>query len=67
MKDSNLGDLLKVLEELRSEKYPEISKEIIEEIAVAQYNNQDNRAKARSETMRIISEYISKETEAEEE
>ncbi len=56
----NLNELLNVLEEIRSNKYPDVPKELIEKIAIAQYDNQDDRNKARSETMRTLAEYINK-------
>jgi hypothetical protein len=54
----NLNELLAVLEEIRSSEYPDVPKELIEKIAMSQYDNQDDRNKARSETMRILAEYI---------
>lgn len=59
MTKSNLNELLGVLEEIRSEKYPDIPKEVIEKIAETQYENQDNRELARQETIRLIAEFLS--------
>lgn len=56
----NLNELLKVLEEIRSNKFPDVPKELIERIAVAQFDNQDDRNKARTETVNLISEYVNK-------
>ena len=56
----NLTELLAVLEEIRSKEFPDVPKEMIERIAVAQFENQDERNKARTETMRIIAEYVNK-------
>ena len=56
----NLTELLSVLEETRSTSYPDVPKELIEQIAMSQYINQDDRNKARSETMRLIADYINK-------
>ncbi len=56
----NLTELLKILEEIRSSKYPDVPKELIEQIAISQYDNQDNRNKARTETMRILADSINK-------
>lgn len=54
----NLNELLSVLEEIRSSKYPDVPKELIEQIAISQYDNQDDRNKARTETMKTLAEYI---------
>ena len=54
----NLHELLKALEEIRAKDYPDVPKEMIEEIAMAQYNNQDDRAKARSETMKVVAKHV---------
>lgn len=56
----NLTELLAVLEEIRSKEFPDVPKEMIERIAVAQFENQDERNKARTETVRIIAEYVNK-------
>jgi hypothetical protein len=58
MARSNLDDLLCVLEEIRSEKGPDIPCEVIEKIAYAQYENQDNRIAARLATMKIVAAYL---------
>ena len=54
----NLTELLKVLEEIRSTEYPDVPKEMIEKIALSQYENQDDRTKARTETMHVIASYV---------
>ncbi len=56
----NLTELLSVLEEIRSKEFPDVPKEMIEKFALSQYDNQDDRNKARSETMRVIAEYVNK-------
>ncbi len=56
----NLNELLNVLEEIRSSKYPDVPKELIEQIAISQYDNQDDRNKARTETMKTLADYINK-------
>ncbi len=56
----NLNELLAVLEEIRSNDYPDVPKEMIERIAISQFNNQDDRNKARTDTMQVIAEYINK-------
>lgn len=60
MTKTNLNDLLDVLEDIRANKYPNVSKELVEQIALSQYENQDDRGLARTETTKIIAEYMSK-------
>lgn len=54
----NLDELLQALESVRASKYPYVPKELVENVAMAEYANQDDRAKARTETMKIIADYI---------
>ena len=56
----NLTELLAVLEEIRSKDFPDVPKELIERIAVSQFDNQDDRNKARTDTMHVIAEYVNK-------
>lgn len=56
----NLTELLKVLEETRAKEFPDVPKEMIERIAIAQFDSQDDRNKARTDTMHVIAEYINK-------
>ena len=58
MAQSNLQELLSVLEVIRAKEYPDIPAEVIEKIVIAQYENQDNRTKARSLTMKTISDFL---------
>ena len=58
MKKENVSELLEVLEKIRSEEYPDVPKELIEEIVRCQYEHQDDRNRARSETSIIIGKYI---------
>jgi hypothetical protein len=55
---SNLDELLDVLEGIRKEKYPHIPAEVIREIVVAQYDNQDKRLEARNATNKIVSDFL---------
>lgn len=59
MTKTNLNDLLEVLEQIRAEKYPDVPKELVEKIALSQYENQDDRSMTRSDTTKIIGEYMS--------
>lgn len=54
----NLDELMATLENVRAKKYPDIPKELVEKIAIAQYNYQDDRAKARNETIKIVASYL---------
>ncbi len=56
----NLNELLNVLEKIRSEKYPYVDKELVREVAIMQYDNQDKRGKGRAETQKIISDFLRK-------
>ncbi len=56
----NLNELLAVLEEIRSKEFPDVPKEMVEKIALSQYDNQDDRNKARTGTMQVIAEYVNK-------
>ncbi len=56
----NLTELLAVLEEIRSKEFPDVPKEMIEKIAMSQFVNQDDRNKARTDTMHVIAEYVNK-------
>lgn len=56
----NLNELLAVLEEIRSKDFPDVPKEMVEKIALSQFDNQDDRNKARSDSMQVIAEYINK-------
>lgn len=60
MTKTNLNDLLDVLEDIRANKYPNVPKDLVEQIALSQYKNQDDRELARTETTKIIAEYMSK-------
>lgn len=62
---SNLDELLDVLESIRKEKHPHIPAEIIREIVIAQYDNQDKRLEARSATNKIVNDFLNKATEQE--
>ena len=63
---SNLDELLDVLEGIRKEKFPHIPAEVIREIVVAQYDNQDKRLEARIATNQIVNEILNKVASEEE-
>lgn len=62
---NNLDELLEVLEEIRREKYPHIPAEVIRDIVVAQYDNQDKRLEARNETTKIVNSFLNSITTSE--
>ncbi|PCL91878.1 DNA modification system-associated small protein [Paenibacillus lautus] len=51
-------ELLRALETIRAEQYPAIPIEVIRDIVLAQFNNQDNRAEGRKSTKKIIDDYL---------
>ncbi|MDO3679808.1 DNA modification system-associated small protein [Paenibacillus ehimensis] len=51
-------ELLRVLETIRSEQYPDIPAEIIREIVIAQFENQDDRTLGRRNTKKIIDDFL---------
>ncbi len=55
---NNLDELLKSLEQIRMTEYPEIPRELIEEIVKIQYENQDNRVFAKTEITNLIQKFI---------
>ena len=63
---SNLDELLDVLEEIRKENYPHIPQEIIREIVITQYDNQDKRPEARNGTNLVVSNFLNKVIQSEE-
>lgn len=58
MAQSNLQELLSVLEGIRAKEYPDIPAEVIEKIVIAQYENQDQRTAARNLSMKAISDFL---------
>ena len=55
---SNLDELLDVLENIRKEQYPHIPAQVIRDIVIAQYDNQDNRLEARTETTKVVNSFL---------
>lgn len=54
MNNVEVEELLNVLEEIRSDKYPNIPSELIKSIVEAQFENQDDRAECNRKTKRFI-------------
>lgn len=62
---SNLDELLDVLEGIRREKFPHIPAEVIRDIVIAQYDNQDKRLEARNATTKIVNDFLNSITSQE--
>ena len=60
MNNVEVEELLNVLEEIRSEKYPGIPSDIIKGIVQAQFESQDDRAEGSRKTKRLIDSYLNK-------
>ncbi|MGG6309218.1 hypothetical protein [Paenibacillus macerans] len=58
MNSIEVEELLKVLEAVRSEKYPGIPAELIEAIVYAQFENQDNLEQGSRITRKLVDEYM---------
>ena len=54
---NNLDELKSTLEEIRSAKYPDVPKELIDAIVDIQSQNQDNPAKRQGDTQKLIIQY----------
>ena len=54
---NNLEELRNTLESIRASEYPNVSKEVIDEIVNIQFQNQDNPGKRQSETQKTIIKY----------
>lgn len=53
-----IEELLRVLETIRLEQYPDIPAEVIRNIVIAQFENQDDRALGRRNTKKIIEDFL---------
>ena len=62
--NDNLQKILLTLEQIRSEKYPNVSKEIVENIINIQFENQekDRRHTGRATTHQVIRKYIEEQS-----
>lgn len=58
MNNIEVEELLKVLEAIRAEKYPDIPSELIKDIIQAQFENQDDRAQGRRNTKKLIDDFL---------
>lgn len=60
VKNSNLEELIATLETIRNEKYPEVPKELLENIIMIEYENQDDRAEGQTNTIKVLDEFLDK-------
>lgn len=51
-------ELLRVLEAIRAEQYPDIPATLIKNIVLTQFGNQDDRIQGRRETKNLIDEFL---------
>ena len=51
-------DLLKVLERIRAEKYPDVPAKLIADLVQAQFDNQDSRAEGARATRQLVDEFL---------
>lgn len=58
--NNNLEELLKTLETIRKDEYPELPKDLLERLLKIEYDNQDNRGEAQNKAVKLIDEYFTK-------
>ena len=58
MTNIEINELISVLEKIRSEQYPEIPASLINEIINVEFSSQDDRAKARHDTQKVIDDFL---------
>ena len=58
MNKVEVEELLKVLETIRAEKYPDIPSDLIKNIVQAQFENQDDRAPGYRDTKNFIDNFL---------
>ena len=52
------NELISVLEEIRSTKYPDVPAELIVDIVSAEFDSLDDRAKARKDAQKVIDDFL---------
>jgi hypothetical protein len=57
-KSNNLDELLLALETIRAQEYPELPPELIAKLLRVEYENQDNRAHAQVQAIKLIDDYL---------
>lgn len=63
MTKNNLEDLMGALEAIRSEKYPEVPKDLLIALLAVEYENQDYRAGAQSKSFKLLDDFLNKHIE----
>lgn len=58
MTDIEIDELISVLEKIRAEQHLEIPASLIQEIVNAEFSSQDDRAKARHDTQKVIDVFL---------
>lgn len=58
MANIEIGDLISVLETIRSEQFPEIPASLLQEIVQAELTAKDDRTKARHNAQKAIDNYL---------
>lgn len=53
-----IEELINVLEEIRSTKYPDISAELIKNIVYAEFEKQDDRAQGRKDAKKLVEDFL---------
>lgn len=56
--DVEVEELLRVLEKIRAEQYPDIPAAVIRDIVLSQYENQDDRTQGKRTTKKVIDDYL---------
>ena len=63
MRTNNLEELLRTVEQIRTEKYPHIPKTLVEEIIQEEFSNQDSRTNASEKVNSLVSAILDKQGE----
>ena len=58
MTNVEYNELISVLEEIRSTKYPDVPAELIVDIVSAEFDSLDDRAKARKDAQKVIDDFL---------
>ena len=58
MTNIEINELISVLEKIRAEQHPEIPASLIQGIVNAEFSSQDDRAKARHDTQKVIDDFL---------
>ena len=53
-----IEELINVLEEIRSTKYPDIPSDLIKNIVYAEFEKQDDRAQGRKDAKKLVEDFL---------